>query len=365
LLAKGAVLLALVIATGCGSATPADEPEPVTRHLVYEKATGIWIANPDGSRPRRLLKNGRAPAISPNGKWVAFFSECSESTWKCSLFITPASKAKPKLLASGFYGEFHWSPSSDRIVAARSHTDEGGLVEDLVSIDVSSGDETTLTQGALYGWSFSPDGSKTVFAVAQHPSGEGFSGDEVDLFITGQDGGEAKQITSDGHSGYPVWGPKSIAFAKLISCLPATSQEVMVGCTNNAWGRHEIWQLQADGSDRRPIVSPLPKRFQGQGYIGLIPLDWSADGRALLAGWLNEWGRIPMAVDPETGDVRQLAEDQASDGVALSRDGEMALVASVDNVGSYPNANAVLIAPFAGGRAHLVASGATSASWNR
>jgi Tol biopolymer transport system component len=364
LLSKGAALFALVIATGCGSAMPAAETEPTTRHLAYEKATGIWIANPDGGQPRLLLKGGHAPAISPDGKWVAFFDDCSESTALCSLFITPTSAAKSRPLASGFFGEFHWSPSSDRIVAARS-PDDDGIVEELVNIEVPSGDETTLAQGALYGWSFSPDGSETVFAVAQHPSGEGFGGDEVDLFVTGQDSGDAKRITRDGKSGYPVWGPKSIAFAKLISCLPPAPQDVMKGCSNNTWGRHEIWQVQPDGSSRRPIVSPLPKRFHGQGYIGLVPLDWSADGRALLAGLLNEWGRIPMAVDPQTGDVRQLAEDQASDGVALSRDGEMALVERMDNVGSYPDANAVLIAPYAGGKAQLVASGAASATWNR
>src|SRR5439155_9257602 len=103
--------------------------------------------------------------------------------------------------------------------------------------------------------------------------------------------------------------------------------------------------------------SPLPRRFLGQGYIGLVPIDWSTDGRALLAGWLNEWGRIPMAVDARTGDVRQLAAGQASDGVALSSDGETALVEAIDNVGSYPKSNTVLIAPYAGGKAQLVASG--------
>jgi hypothetical protein len=175
LLSKGAVLLALVIATGCGAARPADEAEPVTRHLVYEKATGIWIANPDGSRPRLLLKGGRAPAISPDGRWVAFFDDCSESTALCSLFITPTSAAESRPLASGFYGEFHWSPSSDRIVAARS-PDDDGLVEELVAIEVPSGDEKMLTQGALYGWSFAPEGDELVFAVARQPSGEGRCG---------------------------------------------------------------------------------------------------------------------------------------------------------------------------------------------
>jgi Tol biopolymer transport system component len=344
---------------------PGDEAEPIARHLVYEKATGIWIANPDGGQPRLLLKHGHAPAISPDGKWVAFFDECSESTWRCSLFLTPTSEAKSSPLASGFYGEYHWSPKSDRIVAARTRVDDGGQVETLVSIEVPSGDETTLAEGALYGWSFSPDGDEVVFAVDQHPSGMGLGGDEVDLFVTGRDSGKAKRITKDGKSGYPVWGPKSIAFAKLISCLPPAPKDVMKGCSNDTWGRHEIWQVQPDGSGRRPIVSPTPKRFHGQGYIGLVPLDWSARGGELLAGLLNEWGRIPMAVDLRTGDVRQLAEDQASDGVALSDDGVMALLERLDHARSYPGSSAVLIAPYAGGKAQLVANGAASASWNR
>jgi hypothetical protein len=43
-----------------------------------------------------------------------------------------------------------------------------------------------------------------------------------------------------------------------------------------------------------------------------------------------------MAVDLETGEVRELANNQASEGVALSSDGEMALVETIDNAGSYP-----------------------------
>jgi hypothetical protein len=186
----------------------------------------------------------------------------------------------------------------------------------------------------------------------------------MDLYVAPSDGGDATQITSDGESGFPVWGPKSIAFAKLISCLhPA--RKARDGCWNNTWGRYELWQIQPNGSERRPILAPLPERFLGQGYIGLIPMDWSEDGSALLAGWLNEWGRIPIAVDPKTGHARKLAENQASDAVELSRDGQLALVESIDNVGSYPERNTVLIVPFTGGKAQVVARGATAASWNR
>jgi Tol biopolymer transport system component len=361
-LRKGAALLALAFIAGCGSAEKAAEPEPAERHLVYEKLIGdkgIWIADVDGSLPRRLVPRGDLPAISPDGTWVTYSGECSESdTSACdTLYIVSTSDTdKPRRLSTVVSGTITWSQDSKRVV--------GESRGRLLSIEVESGKSVEVAEGSFSGWSISPDGDQIVFAREEKPGGNLMSGFDVDLFVSDLDGGEPKRITESHDAAYPVWGPKSIAFSKLISCHGAPGRPP-TGCMNNTWGRHEIWRVEPDGSDRRPIVSPLPKRFHGQGYIGLVPLDWSEDGRALLAGLLNEWGRSPLAVDPETGDVRELARDQASEGLALSRDGEMALVEMIDNVGSYPESNNVLIAPYAGGKARVVAHGATGASWNR
>lgn len=332
---------------------PSSKPEPVTRHLVYQKLigeTGIWIAEVDGSNARLLVPGGAEPAISPDGKSVAYIAGCGQSGQCKRTDVVSTSDGKPRLLSSHVIVGISWSSDSERVVAIDPGKHE---VPDstLLSIDVASGKEVTLAQGDIYGASFSPDGKQIVFAVAQEPSDEGFVAERIDLFVTGREGGEAKQITDDGQSGWPIWGPKSIAFAKLIP--------------SRGWGRHELWQIQPDGTERRPVIAPLPKRFLGQGFAGLVPIDWSEDGGALLAGWINEWGAIPMAVDPETGDARQLAEDQASQPVALSRNADLALAVVVDNVGSYPERNTVLIVPYAGGKAHVVARSATAASWNR
>jgi len=365
-LQKGAALLALAFIVGCGSVERAGGPEPVgERHLAYEKVTGetgIWIAEVDGSKPRLLVPNGHAPELSPDGKWLAYLAKCSEVTGRCSLHLVPTSGGKPRELAGGIYADFRWSPDSERIAASQASLPANVA---LVTIDVASGDKAVLAKGGLWGWSFSPDGTQIVFARLEDPDAEPVLGTEVDLFVAGVEGGDAKRVTDTGDAAEPVWGPKSIAYAKLISCLPPAPQEALDGCRNNTWGRHEIWQIQPDGTQRTTITGPTPKRFLGQGYLGLIPIDWSDNGHALLAGWLNEWGRIPVAVDPATGEARQLAENQASEAVALSADGKMALVETIDNVGSYPNSNTVLIAPYAGGKAHQVATGATSASWNR
>ena len=343
----------LALVAGCGAAGRSGQSEPVSRHLVYQKVAGtagIWIADVDGSNARLLVPGGTAPAISPDGKWVVYNGGCDQVSGDCSgAYVVSTSGEKPRQISPPLVG-ISWSPDSERIVA----TDPG--IHDapdstLLSIDIGSGKAVTLARGSIYGASFSPDGEQIVYAVADKPSNEGFIAEEIDLFVSGRDGGDANQITDDGQSGYPVWGPKSIAFSKLI---PSPD-----------WGRHELWEIQADGSRRRAIVAPLPKRYRGHGHLGLVPIDWSREGRGLLAGSINEWGSIPIAVDPQTGETRQLAEDQASYPVALSRSGDVALFFIVDNVGSYPARNTVLVVPYAGGKARVVARGALAASWNR
>jgi dipeptidyl aminopeptidase/acylaminoacyl peptidase len=294
-------------------------------------------------------KRAVEPAISPDGKLVAYDGGCDQSGFCKGAYVMSTSGGEPRQISKQIVG-ISWSPDSNRIVA----TDPG--IHDapdstLLSIEVASGKAVTLAYGDVYGASFSPDGKQIVYAVAKKPSHNGFIDEKIDLFVTARDGGEAKQITDDGQSAWPVWGPKSIAFAKLIP--------------TPEWGRDELWQVQPDGSRRRPIIAPLPKRFLGQGYQGLVPVDWSEDGRALLAGWINEWGAIPIAVDPQTGTARQLVEFQGAEPVALSRAGDLALVFGVDSEGSHPEEDTVLIVPYAGGKAQVVAQGAAAASWNR
>jgi Tol biopolymer transport system component len=349
----GAALLTLAVIAGCGSRAPGGQPEPVTHHLVYQKMTGetgIWIADVDGSNSRLLVSGGAEPAISPNGKLVAYDGGCDFQSGSCKgAYVVATSGGKPRQVSKPIVG-ISWSPDSKRIVA----TDPGihdALDATLLNIDVASEEAVTLAHGDPYGASFSPDGKQIVFAVAKKPSRDGFISEKIDLFVTGADGGEAKQITDDGQSAWPVWGPKSIAFAKLIP-----SQD---------WGRDEIWQIQPDGSGRRPIIAPLPKRFLGFGHQGLVPVEWSKDGSELLAGWINEWGEIPIAVDPKTGDARQLVDNQASEPAGLSRAADLVLAFVVDNEGSHPEKNTVLVVPYAGGKAEVVAEGAAAASWNR
>lgn len=340
---KRALIAVALLTAGCGSAEKI--PEPVERYLVYERIIGeqgIWIADVDGSHPRQLVQEGSAPELSPDGKWVAYLSEPIGD-----LYVIEADGGEAKLLARGMYSTLRWSPDSERIAANLDSEKRGGA--ELVSFDVESGKATTIMRGdEPWGWSFSPDGKQLVFAMAHGSNPNRFSATTIDLFVASRDGGEAKQITETGDAAYPVWGPKTIAFAKLIS--------------HNGWGRHEISEIRPDGTGRAEITGPLPARFVIQGCVGLIPIDWSENGRRLLAAWECEFSADPVAVNLDEEDVRLLGSGLA---VSLSSDGHLGLVDGTAGAEPAPETRRVLIYPLDGGKPKIAAQDAVAPSWNR
>src|SRR5215218_10390060 len=163
---KKAALVAVVLGVvGCGSMEKTGGPEPIKRHLVYEKVvreTGIWIAGVDGTRPRLLVRDGRLPALSPDGKLVAYFADCPASKLGCTYVVSTAG-GKPRLLSTKRLDEWvTWSPTSERIASTSAFGgrayQQGDEEDELVSINVASGEEVTLARAAqFFGWSFSPD----------------------------------------------------------------------------------------------------------------------------------------------------------------------------------------------------------------
>jgi dipeptidyl aminopeptidase/acylaminoacyl peptidase len=363
---KRTALLAVVLVTaGCGSVEKAAGPQPprspAERHLVYEKlgGRGVWIADVDGGHARLLVRGGRAPVISPDGRWVVYVSCDPEDELLCKgTFVVSTSSGKSRKLSSDV--DIHrpgaaagtWFPDSERILVSRGSP--SGEEQALISIDLASGKELKLAQGSSGSWSFSPDGKQVVY-VRAGPAASTSGMESTDLFVVDSTGGEPKQITHTGDSADPVWGPKSIAFARL---LP-----------EGEWGRSEIWQVQPDGSGLQTITGPLPKRYRsesgGDTKEGLIPVAWSDDGRALLSGFL--WSSvIPVAVDPDSGEIRDLVGNEFAYAVAISHDGRAALAYTYPPIGGFSDDSAtVLIVPYAGGKVKIVARGAGSPSWNR
>ena len=288
--------------------------------------------------------------ISPDGKWVIYVDCDPKDEWVCKgTFVVSTAGGKPRRLSSDFdrprWGT--WSPDSKRVLVIRGGV---GQALALVSIDLASGKESTLAEGVTWQWSFSPDGKQIVY-VRAGPAAQAPGMKRTDLFVVDSAGGVPTQITHTGDSAAPVWGLKSIAFARL------------------ATDGRELWQIQPDGSGLKTITGALREPFRAEGgnvSDGIEPVAWSEDGRALLSAWFTGTNAIPVTVDPVGGKIHELVDDDTSNAVAISRDGQLALAYTYPyQGGADEDSSTVLIVPYAGGKPTIVARGAGSPSWNR
>lgn len=86
---KVIVILISIALLGWGTLALAAEQNK----LVFMRAGNIWIAESDGSKARQLTHShkDRGPAVSPDGKWVAYYSGVGEETGFGQIFLIPAA----------------------------------------------------------------------------------------------------------------------------------------------------------------------------------------------------------------------------------------------------------------------------------
>jgi Tol biopolymer transport system component len=158
-----------------------------------------------------------APALSPDGRSIAFLSELN--TFSLNLYIADveSGRIKRELAKSGFSTDFEslrfitsagsWSPDGRYFAIAAKNKDR----DDLVIFDTRNGNIARRIHIPLNGLttpSWSPDGRELVFT--------GTDGGLTDLFIVKSDGSDMHRLTHDRNADFqPVFSPdgKKIAFA--------------------------------------------------------------------------------------------------------------------------------------------------------
>src|SRR5882757_10726596 len=81
------------------------QPAISADHIAFIYAEDLWVANLDGSQPRRLTVDEGVesnPAFSPDGKWIAFSAQYDGNT---DVYLLPVEGGVPKRLT--------WHPSAD------------------------------------------------------------------------------------------------------------------------------------------------------------------------------------------------------------------------------------------------------------
>jgi hypothetical protein len=317
---------------------------PAHASIVYVRGTAhrsVWIANDDGSGARKLVSEGDAPHISPDGQAVVYTA--GESGSRPQLREVPAAGGASKLLLAPVrFGVFAWS-SDGRYIAAQTGPLNGR--QKLALIDRAAATTRTVASGAFYGASFSPDATQLVYSSS--PREALFPA--ANLSVAPTAGGAPRAITSDGRDQYPLWGPSRIVYDRYQH--PARRGD---------GPKLNLWLLSPDGSGRRQLTHDKVPFL----LTGLIATAWSADGTRLLTQFGGQDTTYAVTVDPATGAERVLgSKSQGFFASALSHDGSTVLGTVGGSI--FGTTAHVVTVPYTGGSPTTVVAHGDSADWNR
>jgi Tol biopolymer transport system component len=210
-----------------------------------------------------------APALSPDGSQVAYFSE--KDFYFVDLYLAngETGKVKRRILKSGISSNYetyrfinsqaNWSPDGKYLAFAAKR----GARDVIVVVDVERNKEVKRIELKLSGVTtpaWSPDGQQLVFT--------GYDGGLSDLFVVSRDGSNLRRLTQDKYADlHPVWSPDGRTIAFATDRGPETDFKTLaIGNMRIALYDIDMGSIQIlDHMERGKNVSP----------------QWSPDGRSI------------------------------------------------------------------------------------
>jgi Tol biopolymer transport system component len=316
---------------------------PAQAKLVYVKQAGtatpiVYLATDEGKQQRRL-GIGRAPAIAPNGRWVAFITVPSTPGGRETVVLQRLKSGSQRfVMGARSIASLRFSPDSGRIAAVANG-------ERVRVYDIAHDKRRVAASGDIRGYSWAPDSKRVVFGEA---ASEDFQANS-DLYIARAMGGaDPDRLTTSRDAVNPVWGPDEIFFDRFVKReddAPAYNLFAVDPATKDV---RRLTELTIP-----PLVS------------GLVPLEVSADSRRMLSVFTGTDTQVGFTVNTRTGDTRALSTDfeRGIVGFDLSADGKTILG---HTGGPDPgNAHDVITLPYGGGDETLLVADAAYPDWTR
>ncbi len=133
--------------------------------IAFVYAEDIWIANKDGSSPRRMtVSQGieSAPLFSRDGSLIAFTGQYDGNN---DVFVMPVSGGVPKRLTwhPGTDIALDFSPDGKKILFSSQRNSFTNRFSQLFTVDIATGAEEQLPIPNAYWASYSPDGNSIAY----------------------------------------------------------------------------------------------------------------------------------------------------------------------------------------------------------
>jgi WD40-like Beta Propeller Repeat len=313
---------------------------PAHATLTYVKNPGngapsrVYVADNNGKHPHRIGK-GRAPVVSPDGRWVAWVAPGSPE--RVLMRLADRSRKPRKVAQSAVIGDLSFSPDAKSLGIV--------LATRLWIYDIHDRTSVKAASGNIRGFSFAPDSKSVAFGTSGRNDAFGAPADLYSFDIANK---SRRRITRDRKSLNPLWGTNGIIHDRQKT-------------RENDGPSFNLFEIQPDGGSLRRITSlravPL--------LSGLVPLELSANGKRLLAQLEGQDTRAGFAVNPSSGKVRLLGKGLENGFVAadLTADGRTVLG---NTGGQVPdNKHNVVTMPYRGGKPKVLVRHATDPDWSR
>lgn len=256
-----------------------------------EKQLRIFTMDADGSHQTGLT-TGKAfeftPALSPNGKQIAFASLAGPRDLKTDLYLMAVDGSKCTQLTHSEKFDYafapSWSPDGKHLIFCGGRLAESLQSAHLFTIDADGSNLKQLRVGVIPSWS--PTGKQILFTVLSTAPG----GDPM-LKTMAPDGSDVKKIHDKALMGQ--WSPdgkKLLYVGKVAANTPG------------------IFLMNADGSGEAPC---------GEAPSDMVDIaaEWAPDGHKVLVNRGPKGSSVPadvqiFAMDPDGKNVKQLTTEK-------------------------------------------------------
>ena len=237
------------------------------------------------------------PAISPNGKYVAFYSDRSGNDDEYLLELETGQMRRLTDSPLDEYGPA-WSPDSRFVYFYRG---EQGRFE-VFRVDIGEGstaERVTALGGYVGNPDISPSGREMLVSWNQ-----GIAGNDYEVFVVDLETSALTQLTDNDANEYtPTWSPDGS----------------MIAFNSNREGEQfDVWVMEASGRNPRKLVD-----LHAHDYY----TSWTPDGQwvAFFSG--PDFDSFDAyKVHLETGEVVRLTEGLGAGKVSFSSDGEFMIL---------------------------------------